>query len=246
MISKVITSYLQDVSDRFGKYGLNINVQYNSDLDMISQYTQSISLRSMFAKDELDLISQEELERLNKDSYILMMYNYSPLRRVVDRLNNINFEAVLDDNKSAWLDLQRKEPQLASEVEHLQKIREEAAGDPTTYQIRDMLYGEISFTHKILTTDTQIMNNIQFLYVQKLQRNQPFNLEVTLGKGLEPIELEYMTKFEDIDSIGHIDYQRYGNLLHVTFNSTIQGPFFSNYTKTVPKLNKIDLSINIV
>lgn len=246
MIDKVITSYLQSVSDRFGEYGLDVDVQYNSDLDMISQYTQSINLRSMFARDGLDLISQEDLRKLNKDSYILMMYNYAPLKRVEDRLNNINFEAVLDHDIAAWSDLKRKDPQLAGEVERMQAIREEATGDPTTFQVRDMLYGEISFTHKILTTSTKIMNDLQFLYVQKIQRNKPFNLEVTLGSGLEPIELDYLTRFDDINDIGHIDYQKYGNLLQITFSSTIQGPFFSNYTKSTPILSKIDLSINIV
>lgn len=316
MISKAINAAIQNIVDTYGAYGIKMQSQYNSDLDMVSQYTKSLNIRSMLTETSLELLNKETLEALKKDSYVLLMYNYSPFKRSsTGRFNNINMEAVFDTNSPDSLDEFGKMKHLGSnefsdffrllrdansisdweptvdgnnniesssypedrenvvfKVTGLaleanstigainnddyvlfdangklfevtdQEVPEERVGN----QVRDLVMGEIEFTVKVLTTSTTIINDLQFITVQKLQRNTPFDITLDFGAPVNEHTFEFGTTFEEIDSVGHVDYQAYGNLQHLTFTFKIEGPFFSFYTgKPVFPIECIDVEFQI-
>lgn len=98
MIEKTINALVQGVVTAFARYGIRMQAIYNPDLDNMTEYTKSYSLRHLFKEQQLDLIGKKQLEELKKESYVLLMYNYSPLRRVENRLNNFDMSVVLNPN----------------------------------------------------------------------------------------------------------------------------------------------------
>jgi len=251
MLDLVINKMMNYLGDFYKEYYIEFTVQYNSDLDMLSQYARSLNTRAIFGRSDLDLISKEDLAILRKDSNILLMYNYSPLRRVEDKFNNINFEAIFDprDNQGTK-ELSKfvrqeivQDEDGYSTVEFLKKIRAVNNDEGLELTIRDMVYGTIDFTCKFLCDSTKIMNDLQFLYIQKLQRKRSLEMTFDFAGDIGEVDFPYNIKFKDIDSIGHIDYNQYGNLQELTFTFTLEGPFFSSYSTKHPLIDVIDFKI---
>ena len=248
MLDIVINKTIKSLETFYKSYNIPFIAQYNSDLDMLSQYSKSLQTRSIFGSSDLSLMTQANLDLLNKDSNILLMYNYSPLRRVEHKFNNINFEAVFDPrNPSGVNEISKLEKQApeGDEVEFMQAIRQLNPDEPRDFTVRDMVYGEIDFTCKFLCDKSSVMNELQFLHIQKLQKNREIELEFNFGGDIGKVEMPYQTHYEPIESIGHIDYNTYGNLQQLTFTFKLEGPFFSSYSSTTPILEGIDLKISI-
>jgi len=253
MLDLVINKVMTHLETFYKEYNIQFKVQYNSDLDMLTQYSRSLDTRSLFGKSDLSLISQSDLETLQKDSNILLMYNYSPLKRVEDKFNNINFEAVFDPRNPNGIQEMSKFSKAekvdgSDSVEFLEVIRErnnqDVSGDtPTDSTIRDMVYAEIEFTCKFLCDSSRIMNDLQFLHIQKLQRQRSLEMSFDFGGDIGKVDFPYNVEFQPIDTIGHIDYNQYGNLQELTFTYKIQGPFFSSYSTKFPMIEAIDLEI---
>ncbi len=314
MLSKAINSAMQNIVNTFAEYGIKVQSQYNSDLDMISQYTKSWNVRSVFKETELELLSKDQVEALKKESYILMMYNYGPFRRNSEgRGNNINMEVVFNTNSpesekefgklkklgsNQFSDFFRmlredKYKEWTPTVDGSNNIlkssypadREETifrvtglgsdAGSPIgtisnddyvlfdengllsevtdlevpperkANHVRDMVLGEIDLTVKVLTSSTDLINDIQLLHVMKLQRNNPFYIDLDFGPDVGEHEFQYGTDFPEIESVGHVDYMQYGNLQHITFTFTLKGPFFSFYKSDSYPIDCVDVEFQV-
>jgi len=248
MLDLTINKTMEHLASFYEDYNIKFAVQYNSDLDMLSQYSRSLDTRSFFGKSDLSLIKQADLEMLQKDSNILLMYNYSPLKRVEDKFNNINFEAVFDprnpDRDKELVKFARSEDTDEEAVEWIKGMRDMNSDEGyTDYTVRDMVYAEIDLTCKFLCDSSRIINDLQFLHIQKLQRQRSLDLEFDFGGDIGKQSFPFQLKFETIDSIGHIDYNQYGNLQELTFSFNLQGPFFSSYSTKFPMMSGLDLKI---
>jgi len=250
MLDIVINKFVNEIEAWYKDYNLDFTVMYNSDLEMISQYTKSLSTRALFGNSDMSLLTEEDLIVANKESHILMMYNYTPLRKSEERLNNINFEAVFDPKNSRGLVEMDKLKKIGEDdmSRFFQKVRDldEAHSKPTDFIIRDMIYGEIELTFKLLTTSSRIINDLQFLYLNKLMRNRVIEMSFNMGQDIGQVEFDYTTTFRQVDSVGHIDYAQYGNLQELTFTAKLEGPFFSSYSKTFPMLDTVDIQLKFL
>ena len=251
MLDAIINKTMKHITTFFKEYELNFNVQYNSDLDMLSQYSKSLDTRALFGNTDLKLINEDDIKALKKDGHILLMYNYSPLQRVEDKFNNINFEAVFNpQDQSGLKEINRyvnqegmNQDEAEEQIAFLSSVRKLNEDETLEHTVRDMIYGKIDFTCKFLSSSSKNINELQFLHIQKLQRNHEIEMSFDFGGDIGRVEFPYQTKFQAIESIGHIDYVTYGNLQELTFTFTIEGPFFSSYSTKMPILEQIDLTI---
>lgn len=115
---------------------------------------------------------------------------------------------------------------------------------PLPGQCRDMVMGQIQLDFKILTSDTDLINDMQFLHVAKLQRNKPLTVELDFGQSVGVHEFEYNTEFGEIEDVGHVDYASYGNLQHLTFTAAVDGPFFSFYSQDEHYIERVDVQLH--
>lgn len=257
MLDIVIDAVLNDISQRFAKYGLPLETQYNSDLEMISQYTSSLNLRYMFQDKDLNLLSQSDLKNLGSESYNLLLYKYSPLKKEENRFNNLNLQLVFDPevdqkevgNIGPWQPTTQTEPDFDEDGNWYQlfnKIRSVNEADVEDPYVKDLVMASITLTFKLLTSSTDYVNKAQFLYVSQLHKRNPIiTIPLDLG-GAGTHEFEYTTDYTEIDDVGHVDYQRFGNLQHLTFSTTITGPIFSFYQTREKYLKEIDLKLSVL
>ena len=247
MISKLHHEVMKFIVFTMGKYGIKMDVKYVPSLDMLNQYLTSLNYKKLFTLEELTNLTEEELKKLQKESYNLLMYKYSPLRRVEDKFNNIDLEIYFEDYdkvKSRF-----KEKQILEEsgfYEVIQFVRQKKLEDPDfKIPFRDALYGAVSYECKFLTYSTDIMNNFQFLYLKKFGKQRTLTMELIVDEDIEPIELDFNITFSNIEDIGHIDYTKYGNLLQVSFNCNVYGMFLSNFVDYVKPLKEIQLKLKL-
>jgi hypothetical protein len=245
MLEPVIDGFLESLAKEFGKYGLTYETLYNSDLDLLSQYSQSLNLRSLFSTTDLSLLPEALVEKLKGQSYNQMLYNYSPFRRNKDRLNNINFNAVFDHTNEEGLSEFSKLKEIGNnELSFFfEALRKQPIPDEIKEPIvRDMVMGEIDLTFKVLSYNTSVIQNMQFIYVQSLQRNRTVYVDLDFGQaGVH--QFEYEVEFKDIDSVGHVDFAKFGNLQELTFTVRVGGPFFSFYQYHTKYIETIALEL---
>jgi hypothetical protein len=200
----------------------------------------------MFASTDLDLLPEELVGRLKKDSYNHLMYNYSPFRRNADRMNNIDFEAVFDHTKEDGLEELEKLKKIGTDgiSVFFQELRD-VPDDIDSPVVRDLVMGEVDLTFKILSYNTSFIQNMQFLHVQKLQRNRPIEVTLDFGEAGQH-EFEYEVEFKPIDTVGHVDFAKFGNLQELTFTVKLSGPFFSFYQRHTHYIEEIALELKFL
>jgi len=245
MISKLINGFVSVVSNTIKSYGIPLESQYNSDLDMITEYSKSMKLRTIFSNNtDLTLLDDTQIAELSNTSYNLMMYKYSPLKRDDNRFNNIDIELVFNSNKlepMSKLNFEGVDENWRFLYNKFRKLND----DNKDGLVRDVIFGSIDITFKILSSSTDQINDMQMIYLQKLQRVVSLPIELDLGSDIGVHTFKYSVEFDDISDIGHIDRKSYGNLQQITFSGKISGPIFSSYIKKVPFLEKIDVIVNL-
>jgi len=248
MLSRLHHEVMKFIVLELSKFNIKMDVKYVPSLDMLNQYLTSLNYKKLFTLDEIINLTDEELQKMHKESYNLLMYNYSPFQRVDDKFNNINLE-VFFNNPDVDIKSKFKEKAILKETgfyEVIQYIREKQLEDPNfEVPFRDAMYGKVSYECKFLTFSTRIMNDFQFIYLRHFNRLRNIEFEVNIGDGLEPIEMDFNISFLDIDSVGHIDYTKYGNLLQVSFKCNVYGLMLSNYVKYKKPLKEIDLKLKV-
>lgn len=248
MLSKLHHEVMKFIVFEMGKFGINMDVKYVPSLDMLDQYLTSLNYKKLFKLDEIINLTDEELKKMQKESYNLLIYKYSPLQRIEDKFNNINLE-VYFTNPDVDIKSRFKEVAILQEsgfYEVMQYLKEKQLKD-SNFQVpfRDALYGKVSYNCKFLTFSTDIMNNFQFLYLKHFSRLKHIIFEIDVGDGIEPIEMDFNITFSDIEDAGHIDYTQYGNLLQVSFNCNVYGMILSNFVKYKKPLKEIDLKLKV-
>ena len=251
MIELTINKTLKYIENIYRKYGIDFTIEYNSDLEMITQYTRSLNTRTFFKNTDLQLINNLDLNNLNQESYILLMYYFSPLRRLQDRLNNINFEVVFSKpipENTKFKKIDKYKTVNPEQIDFLTFIRDPESQNSSNLIIRDLVIGQLDFNCKFLTTSTKLINELQYIFVSQIQKLTSINLDFDFGADIGRIIIPFQTTFNNIEQIGHIDYNSFGNLQHLTFSFTISGPFFSTYVYSSPDLSidEIDVDLRLV
>ena len=251
MIDKIINDFIKYLNATLSRYHIKYETLYNSDLEMVSQYSKSLSVRSLFNQGDLKLIREDDFDKLQNKDYILCMYNYSPLSRVENRFNNINFEMVFNPRTPVEESLRQfgklRESEGSDGHLNLYHLVREGHVDAESLEghVRDMVYGTVNLNFKFMTVNTTALNDIQFIHNKTLQRNQSYSVLVRIGG--RDHEFEYKTSFEPIDQIGHIDYNSYGNLQQLSFSVAVEGPVFSFYTKDEDNLlDRIEVTVDSI
>ena len=239
MLEIVHNKMAEFIVKTFEKYGINIQAQYNSEIGIIKQYIGSLNYRYMYRDLTLPGLTDEDLEKLQKESYNLLLYKYSPLKKTDDRLNNISFEAVFTTEMS---DFQKIKIEDENVLEFVKYIREEINTDPNNYIVRDLILGTINYEFQIISSSTKIINDLQFLYCKEFLRPRIFTITVLIGD--KPIELDYQVNFEEISDVGHIDFEKYGNLQQLSFTCELTGPILNNFESEYPTLKEIDYKLD--
>lgn len=246
MLGPVIEGFLESVAKEFAKYGLTYETIYNSDLTLLAEYSRSLNLRSMFSSTDLELLPENLVDKLKGESYNLMMYNYSPFRRSKERMNNINFSAVFDHTNEQGLEEFKKLKEIHTNAE-LDTFFQTLRDIPSNIQdpiVRDLVMGEVDLTFKVLSYNTDFIQQMQFLYVQSLQRNVATDVKFDFGAAGEH-DFEFETEFQDISTVGHVDFAKFGNLQEMTFTVTLKGPFFSFYSYKTKYIKEIALQLSV-
>ena len=240
MISKIHNSLVSLITNTFENYGVKLQAQYNSDIDMIKQYINSLNLRYMYKDSTLPGLTDDDLIKLNKKSYNLLLYKFGPFKKS-ERGQNFKNLALLFDPNTTGTDFVKNNVTDPDFYQFISFIREVNQQD---FVVRDGFFGQAEYEFTIMSSNTELMNHIQFIYLSQLSNIN--KLSLTLETPIEPLELEYFLEFDEISEFGHIDYERYGNLQHLSFSCRLEGLVLSNYKYIEPKLNKIDIGLDVI
>jgi len=234
MLSIVHNKFVEFIVTVFEKYGIKLQAQYNSEIGLIKQYIGSLNYRYMY-KDKLPSLTEDDIKAVN--SYNLLLYKYHPLKKVDNRLNNINLELVFTGQIPEF-EVQKIDSNYYEFVKYLRELNDK-------HIVRDAILGEIEYEFQILSTNTDLINEMQFIYNKELRNPRIFTIKFTFEGIDEPLELTYQVWMEDIEDVGHVDYENYGNLQQISFSGKIEGPILSSYQTEIPSLKEIDLIIDV-
>ena len=245
MISKIYNEFVKYIITYFKEYDYDIQTQYNSDIGIIKQYVSSINYRYMYK--DVDLFDEKTIKKLHKESYILMLYKYNPIKKNPDMFNNINFELVFDPKETMKTKMEWNKIKDPNVIQYLRGIKENYNTTPDDYPVRDMIFADFEMDFEIITSSTNIINDLQFLYLFKFaNKSMGFDIEFIIDDDIEPITFNYNITFEEISEIGHIDFQQYGNIQHLTFNAKITGPVLSNFESRTKPIKKVNLVMDFL
>lgn len=248
MLSLIISKFNEGLVDFFNEYGIDYDIQYNSDLDMISQYSKSLNVRSLFSQSDLNLIQQSDLDKLCKNTYNLMMFNYSPLNLTDWRNRNTNLSLVLNPNSKEGLEALGGMVQTSDWSDDLiqtfKSIRTLNAEHKDGI-VRDAIIGKFDLTYKFLTTSTELINRFQFLYLRHYRNLSAVALDFDFGEKHEKESITYNVEASDLESVGHVDYNAFGSLQELTFTIKLEGLILSFYNYAEKYLAEVDLDLQV-
>ena len=218
MLSLLHNRVMTEISNTFREYGLEISVQFNPDIDSFYMYTPSLNTRDIFKNVDLLNIAKEEFDKMQKESYNLLLYNREALHKDPTKLNNIRTEAYHITNK--LLEFEKKVFEVSgSEIVHNEYNRKIIDDNPPQVFIRDVIAGVQVYNCKVLSYSTEIIDNIQFLYLSKFYPTKKLVVDIYFDDQLE-LSLKYTLNFSEIVDYNYPDYQKYGNLQQIVFNVT--------------------------
>lgn len=247
MISLVINGLIKKIAEDYKSEGVAFETVYNSDLEMVSQYSKDFKYRAMFSQSDLELFRQEDLTKLHKDGYVLVLYNYSPFKRLHEGFNNTKHSLVFTDSPSK--NPKFKSPKMVSNTQGRVVIESERDWETDSLKdgiVKDLVFGGFELSFKVLTSSTNIINTMQFIHVWKMQRHRSISMMFNFGADIGSHDFLYNTEYSDIVSVGHVDYNLYGNLQEMTFSVVLKGPFLSELSYKDPLLEKIVLTKDIL
>ena len=248
MVSKLHKTISEFVAKKFNTYGLKLGVQFYPDLDTVTLYSKSLDLRSMFKDTDLLNLDEEQLKKIQKESYNLMLYNYGALNRIQGRMNNQNleiyFKPLSEQDKEQYFHLAKTEEVDPGAIDFIYE-KDNVDSSSNEYLVRDCIIGTLTYQFKILTYSTDMLNNFQSIYLMAFGKTKKISMEAVLAYSYRE-ELDYLLKFSEITDASIIDYTKYGNLQQMSFSIDVEGAIFSNYVKGVKKLKEIDVMLRVI
>lgn len=240
MTSKIINLMVEHITNIYSEYGIELISVHDPDINIISEFSKSFRFRKQY--EDYQFFKDTDMEKLKDNGHAVLMYNFGALELDPSKMNNIRFEAVftnkteLTENMTR-ADLDDNSANLAGYVRNL--------NENPDFEVRDMILCDIPFEFKIISQNTAVMDNIQFIYLSRLKRNNKLETSIKFSEDTEPLELEYNTTFEPISDFSFVDRQQYGNLLQMDFSGKVNGAIFSSFSKTEKVLKEIVMTLDI-
>lgn len=101
------------------------------------------------------------------------------------------------------------------------------------------VFGSIGLECRFLSTNTNIIEAFQLIYLAFLMKNP--NAVVPLKFGDVSVEWGVNVKHDQISSVEQLDYNTTGNIMAISFSVTLTTLFLSPYSKSMGKINEIGI-----
>ena len=214
MISKVQKATFMFLSELFKMHGVPVEFQYDEDLDVINEFRKSTQLRIKNKDTFNDVVDKYDA---NNKKYMsnLALFNRTPISRNPLIGNNLSLEVFCKEFNSLY-----------------------------DIEMRNALFGQVTFEVKILFDSSDASDIIEMLYVNKLESKQR-SIKVTydLGSEIESIEdVNYDLLFSGINGLGALNSS---NLRYMDFSVTVSGLFFSQFYRRNQLLELIDVELHV-
>lgn len=240
MTSKIINLMVEHITNIYSEYGIELISVHDPDINIISEFSKSFRFRKQY--EDYQFFKDTDMEKLKDNGHAVLMYNFGALELDPSKMNNIRFEAVFTNKTEPTKNMTRADldDNSANLAEYIRNLNENP-----DFEVRDMILCDIPFEFKIISQNTAVMNNIQFIYLSRLKRNNKLETSIKFSEDTEPLELEYSTTFEPISDFSFVDRQQYGNLLQMDFSGKVNGAIFSSFSKTKKVLKEIIMTLDI-
>lgn len=240
MTSKIINLMVEHITNIYAEYGLELISSHDPDINIISEFSKSFRFRKQY--EDYKFFENTDIEKLKDNGHAVMLYNFGALELDPSKMNNIRFEAVFTNKIEVTEDMVQADldPNSESLAEYVRGLN-----DNPDFEVRDMILCDIPFEFKIISQNIAVMDNMQFIYLSRLKRNNTLKTSIKFSDDTEPLELEYNTTFEPISDFSFVDRQQYGNLMQMDFTGKVNGAVFSSFSKTEKVLKEIIMTLDI-
>lgn len=241
MTSKIINLMVKHITNIYSEYGIDLISVHDPDINIISEFSKSFRFKKQY--EDYEFFKGTDIEKLKDNGHAVMMYNFGALELDKSKMNNIRFEAVFTNKTEVTKDMVKVDldDNSASLAEYVRVLN-----NNPDFEVRDMILCDIPFEFKIISQNISLMDNIQFIYLSRLKRNNKLEISIKFSDDTEPLELEYNTTFEPISDFSFVDRQQYGNLMQMDFSGKVNGAIFSSFSKTEKVLKEIVMTLNII
>jgi hypothetical protein len=203
-------SVIKFIKDKFlESFGVNISFKYSPTMDFIEEYRK------------------DRFSKINNT-------------RTTDFIQNLIGENVNDINFAIWnrTPIKKfKQTENGIEPVNLTPFDQLTITTQNGIELRDIFYGKTDFSLKVFSSEAKIIRLIELIYNTKFFDVNP-PIKITYSINGEPLSLDYITFFNEIDSIDYIDISSYGAINLIEFAFSVYGIFFSPFY-ILEKLNTI-------
>ena len=221
MVELFEASIIKFLKDKFlQKFGISVPFKYSPEMDFIEEFRRD---RFSKIKQEITADFVKELIGENTKNISLAIWKRTPIKKYKDDENGIT----------------------SFKLNPFDKL---VINTNNGIELRDVFYGKTDFTVQFFSSESKIIYMIELLYnTEFLDVNPP--IKVTYSLDGEPLELDYNTYFNEIESIDYINIQNYGSMRLIEFSFSVYGIFFSPYyyldnTNTIEEINLRVFSFN--
>lgn len=213
MQDKIQKAVFQHITNFFEDYGIALNFRYDEDLDVLEEFRRSHELRLNNSGTYENLIQKITTDDDGTTIHNMGLYNRTPIRRSEEMANNLNIE-----------------------------MYSQTISDKTKVEVRNVFYGELDFSVKILCDNYEVSDIIELLYIANFaKRNKTITVNFDLGDDVESLdEVEYNVSFNEISFVGKVNES---SLRYLDLDMSISGLFFLPYYTDEYKLKAIDLHL---
>ena len=259
MVGKIIKSTFESANSIFNDYGIDFSAIYNQNLEE-STYTKNNQLKRILTISDLDL-PKEELEKHFRVSPLIALFNYSPLRKHPNFKQNstvtVNLETSINEAITEampdWSKAERwnnPNPRIEkppySLYSSIHKVRDGVVPEEV-YKVlaRDAMPIEMDINVKFLTSQTELVNAMQFLLLSKFIPMWNFTMHLKPDNKDTDYTLDYQVRCDEIADVGHVEYKSYGNLQHIDLQFTVSGILLSPFISTIDYIEKVEMDIGV-
>jgi len=218
MVELFEASIIKFIKDRIlERMGVNVSFKYSPDMDFIEEFR-----KDRFSKINNSLstdIAKELLGSDKLDDINIAIWKRTPILKFKNEENGVS-------------------PFILNPQDKLRIYTKNGI------ELRDVFYGKTTFNIKLFSSEAKIIYLFELLYNTIFYDVNPPILVTYLLDG-EPLEIDYNTYFEPIDSIDFINVQSYGGIQLIEFTFSVYGVFFSPfyYLDNTNTIEEIDLRV---
>lgn len=214
MLSKIQSALFTNLSEMFSSYGINSEFKFSRNLDVLNEFRKSIRLR-VENNSAYESIINETFKPEGSHISNMGLFNRQPIRKSDVIGNNLDLEV-----------FSRK------------------YNDSTGVELRGAIFGEVTFTVKMIFDNVAMMELCELIYLYKLsKKTRKITVDYNFGDDIELLEdVEYNALFSEIEYLGEVNSS---NLSEIDFTIVLTGLFFMPFYKDVPLLDRIVINFHV-